>query len=104
MAWIYLIAAGLFEVLLVTFMKLSDGYKKMIPTILAFLSGGVSFYLLSLALISIPISTGYSVWTGIGSAGAVIAGMIFFQEKKNVKRIFFIACIIVSVIGLKTFS
>ncbi|WP_456271305.1 DMT family transporter [Bacillus sp. AK031] len=104
MAWIFLIAAGLFEVLLVTFMKLSDGYKKLIPTILAFISGGISFYLLSLALISIPISTGYSVWTGIGSAGAVIAGMLFFREKKDLKRIFFILCIIASVIGLKAFS
>jgi multidrug transporter EmrE-like cation transporter len=104
MAWFYLIAAGLFEVLLVTFMKLSNGYKKLVPTILAFISGGTSFYLLSLALISIPISTGYSVWTGIGSAGAVIAGMLFFQEKKDFKRVFFISCIIASVIGLKLFS
>lgn len=104
MAWIYLIAAGLFEVLLVTFMKLSQGYKRLIPSILSFLAGGISFYLLSLALIEIPISTGYSVWTGIGSAGAVIAGMIFFGEKKDLKRIFFISCIIFSVIGLKAFS
>jgi multidrug transporter EmrE-like cation transporter len=103
-AWLYLITAGLFEVLLVTFMKLSDGYKKIIPTILAFLSGGISFYLLSLALISIPVSTGYSVWTGIGSAGAVIAGMLFFNETRDSRRIFFILCIIVSVIGLKAFS
>ncbi|WP_113928588.1 multidrug efflux SMR transporter [Bacillus sp. P14.5] len=104
MAWIYQITAGIFEVLLVTFMKLSEGYKKIIPTILAFLSGGVSFYLLSLALISIPISTGYSVWTGIGSAGAVIAGMVFFNKPRDFRRIFFISCIIISVIGLKAFS
>ncbi|WP_421385435.1 DMT family transporter [Bacillus salacetis] len=104
MAWLYLITAGLFEVLLVTFMKLSDGYKKIIPTILAYLSGGISFYLLSLALVSIPVSTGYSVWTGIGSAGAVIAGMLFFDETKDLKRVFFITCIIGSVIGLKIFS
>ncbi|MGM0844749.1 MAG: DMT family transporter [Bacillota bacterium] len=104
MAWFYLILAGMFEVLLVSFMKLSEGYKKIIPTILAFLSGGVSFYLLSLALISIPISTGYSVWTGIGSAGAVIVGMLFFNEKRDFRRIFFISCIVLSVIGLKAFS
>ena len=104
MAWFYLITAGLFEVLLVTMMKLSNGYKRIVPTALAILSGGISFYLLSLALVSIPVSTGYSVWTGIGSAGAVIAGMIFFKEKKEFKRIFFIGCIVISVIGLKVFS
>ncbi|MGD6967998.1 DMT family transporter [Rossellomorea vietnamensis] len=104
MAWIYLITAGIFEVLLVTFMKLSEGYKKVLPTVLAFLSGGASFYLLSLALLSIPISTGYSVWTGIGSAGAVIAGMVFFNESRDIKKILFISCIVISVIGLKAFS
>jgi multidrug transporter EmrE-like cation transporter len=104
MAWVYLITAGIFEVLLVTFMKLSDGYKKVLPTILALVSGCASFYLLSLALISIPISTGYSVWTGIGSAGAVITGMVFFSEPRDLRRIFFISCIVISVIGLKAFS
>ncbi|WP_409253967.1 DMT family transporter [Bacillus sp. SCS-153A] len=104
MSWFYLITAGLFEVLLVTMMKLSDGYKKMVPTVLAFIFGGISFYLLSLALVSIPVSTGYSVWTGIGSAGAVIAGMVFFNEKRDIKRIFFISCIIISVMGLKIIS
>ncbi|MGD6803720.1 multidrug efflux SMR transporter [Rossellomorea vietnamensis] len=104
MAWIYLITAGIFDVLLVTFMKLSEGYKKVLPPILAFVSGGASFYLLSLALISIPISTGYSVWTGIRSAGAVITRMVFLSESRDLKRIFFISCIDISVIGLKAFS
>ncbi|MEL3974238.1 SMR family transporter [Rossellomorea oryzaecorticis] len=104
MAWIILIAAGLSEVVMVTFMKLSDGYKKMFPSLISFAAGALSFYLLSLSLLDIPVSTGYGIWTGIGSAGAVLIGMLFFKEEKNPVRIFFISLIIISIIGLKTVS
>ncbi|MBH9964697.1 DMT family transporter [Rossellomorea oryzaecorticis] len=104
MAWMILIAAGLCEVIMVTFMKLSDGYKKLVPSILSFSAGALSFYLLSLSLLHIPVSTGYGIWTGIGSAGAVLIGMLFFKEEKNPSRLFFIGLIIFSIIGLKTVS
>jgi multidrug transporter EmrE-like cation transporter len=104
MAWIILIAAGLAEVVMVTFMKLSDGYKKMLPSFISFSAGALSFYLLSLSLLDIPVSTGYGIWTGIGSAGAVLFGMLFFKEEKNPVRLFFISLIIISIIGLKTVS
>ncbi|QTC43132.1 multidrug efflux SMR transporter [Bacillus sp. V3] len=104
MAWMILIAAGLCEVIMVTFMKLSDGYKKFVPSILSFSAGALSFYLLSLSLLHIPVSTGYGIWTGIGSAGAVLIGMLFFNEEKNPSRLFFIGLIIFSIIGLKTVS
>ncbi|KSU63282.1 supressor protein SugE [[Bacillus] enclensis] len=104
MAWMILIAAGLCEVIMVTFMKLSDGYKKFVPSILSFSAGALSFYLLSLSLLHIPVSTGYGIWTGIGSAGAVLIGMLFFKEEKNPSRLFFIGLIIFSIIGLKTVS
>ncbi|RBP01151.1 multidrug efflux SMR transporter [Rossellomorea aquimaris] len=104
MAWIFLIFAGFSEVVMVTFMKLSEGYKKLAPSIVSFAAGGISFYLLSLSLLDIPVSTGYGIWTGIGSAGAVLVGMIFFRETKDIKRLFFISCIIGSIIGLKMVS
>ncbi|MGD6849969.1 multidrug efflux SMR transporter [Rossellomorea aquimaris] len=104
MAWMLLIFAGFSEVVMVTFMKLSEGYKKLAPSIVSFAAGGISFYLLSLSLLDIPVSTGYGIWTGIGSAGAVIIGMIFFKETKDFKRLFFISCIIGSIIGLKIVS
>lgn len=104
MEWTILILAGISEVLMVTFMKLSEGYKKIWFSILSFLAGGLSFYLLSVALVHIPVSTGYGIWTGIGSAGAVIIGMLFFKEKKKAMRIFFLSCIIGSIIGLKIIS
>ncbi|OIU71401.1 DMT family transporter [Rossellomorea aquimaris] len=104
MAWMILIAAGLCEVIMVTFMKLSDGYKKLVPSIVSFSAGALSFYLLSLSLLHLPVSTGYGIWTGIGSAGAVLIGMLFFKEEKNPSRLFFIGLIIISIIGLKTVS
>ncbi|WP_064093196.1 DMT family transporter [Rossellomorea aquimaris] len=104
MAWFLLILAGFSEVIMVTFMKLSEGYKKFVPSLLSFSAGALSFYLLSLSLLEIPVSTGYGIWTGIGSAGAVIIGMIFFREKKDGKRLFFISCIVGSIIGLKLIS
>ncbi|PFA70776.1 QacE family quaternary ammonium compound efflux SMR transporter [Bacillus sp. AFS015802] len=104
MAWMFLIFAGFSEVIMVTFMKLSEGYKKLLPSMISLAAGTMSFYLLSLSLLDIPVSTGYGIWTGIGSAGAVVIGMFFFKEKKDVSRIFFICCIVVSIIGLKIVS
>ncbi|KMK97409.1 DMT family transporter [Rossellomorea marisflavi] len=104
MAWLALIAAGCCEVVMVSFMKLSEGFKRIIPTAACFIAGALSFYLLSVALLEIPVSTGYGIWTGIGSAGAVLMGMIFFKEAKDVKRIAFLLCIVGSIIGLKLVS
>lgn len=101
MAWIYLIIAGLGEVGFVTFMKLSNNFKRLNYTILCNLSGLASFYLLSKALHDIPLGTGYSIWTGIGAAGSVILGMLFFNESRDWKRLFFISLVVFSVVGLK---
>ncbi|WP_226675009.1 DMT family transporter [Rossellomorea aquimaris] len=104
MAWIFLLFAGFSEVIMVSFMKLSEGYRKLFPSLISFVAGAMSFYLLSLSLLDIPVSTGYGIWTGIGSAGAVIMGMVFFNEKKDLKRMMFICCIVGSIIGLKFVS
>lgn len=101
MAWIFLIISGLGEVGGVTFMKLSDGFKRWRGTVGAIIFGFISFYFLSLSLQDIPISTAYGIWTGIGSVGSVILGMIFFGESRDWRKIFFVLMIIGSVIGLK---
>ncbi|PZD97759.1 QacE family quaternary ammonium compound efflux SMR transporter [Paenibacillus sambharensis] len=101
MAWIYLLISGLGEVSGVTFLKLSDGFRKWKPAIGAVLSGFVSFYFLSRALQDIPISTAYGIWTGIGSAGSVILGMLVFKESKAALKLLFIAMIIAGVAGLR---
>ncbi|CAH1193561.1 Guanidinium exporter [Paenibacillus plantiphilus] len=101
MAWVFLLLSGLGEIGFVTFMKLSDGFKKWKATVGTVLLGGFSFYFLSKALQSIPISTAYGVWTGIGAAGSVLLGMIAFGESRDRRKLLFIAMIITGVAGLK---
>lgn len=101
MAWVFLLLSGLGEVGFVTFMKLSDGFRKWKPTVGTIVFGGLSFFLLSKALQSIPISTAYGVWTGIGAAGSVLLGMIAFGESRDRRKLLFIAMIITGVAGLR---
>lgn len=104
MAWLTLVIAGCFEVAFVTTMKLSEGFKVKKYTALTVLSGALSFYLLSLALTEIAVGTGYAVWTGIGAAGSVVVGMLFFKESRQPAKLFFLTCIIAGVAGLKIFG
>src|SRR5690606_41293685 len=101
MAWLILIAAGLFEVAFVTTMKLTDGFKVKFYTVLTILSGALSFYLLSLALTTIALGPGYAVWTGIGAAGSRLVGMLFFKESRQPAKMLFLACINARVTALK---
>ena len=101
MAWIVLLIAGFGEVGGVVSLKLSEGFTKLKPSIFTILFGGLSFFMLSLALKVLPIGTAYAIWTGIGSAGSVLIGMYWFKEPKNRMQIFLITCIVISVIGLR---
>ncbi len=104
MAWIFLLVAGLCEMAFVVMMKLSEGFKKLKYSIWTVVSMAASFFLLSLALKTIPIGTGYAIWTGIGAVGSVVMGMVIFKEKKSVLKLLFITLIIAGVIGLKLTS
>ncbi|WP_394236605.1 DMT family transporter [Niallia oryzisoli] len=104
MEWIYLIIAGLCEVGFVIFMKLSEGFTRHRYTILTLVLSAFSFYFLSKALLVIPIGTGYGIWTGIGAAGSVILGILFFGESRNWKRVMFILMIVAGVVGLKSIA
>ncbi|MGB8000540.1 MAG: multidrug efflux SMR transporter [Anaerobacillus sp.] len=101
MAWIVLLIAGFGEVGGVVSLKLSEGFTKLKPSVFTILFGGLSFFMLSLALKVLPIGTAYAIWTGIGSAGSVLIGMYWFKEPKNRMQIFLITCIVISVIGLR---
>ncbi|MCG1022510.1 DMT family transporter [Sutcliffiella horikoshii] len=101
MAWIFLTIAGVCEIGAVVSLKMADGFKKLIPSISFVVIGMLSFYFLSLALKEIPMGTAYAVWTGIGSAGSVLLGMILFKESKERIRIVLLSLIIIGVIGLK---
>jgi quaternary ammonium compound-resistance protein SugE len=101
MAWIYLVLAGAFEIGFATALKLSDGFTKLIPTIVFFILGIIGLYLLTKAIQTIPLGTAYAVWTGIGAIGTVLIGIFFFSESVNLWRVLFLSTLIASIIGLK---
>ncbi|WP_149096443.1 DMT family transporter [Paenibacillus terrae] len=104
MAWLSLIAAGLFEVVGVLGMnrvKRDNNLKAYLTLIIGY---GVSFILLSLTLRSLPMGTAYAIWTGIGTSGGALVGMLFFGESKDWRRILFIFMIFGATIGLKLIS
>ncbi|OCA06630.1 DMT family transporter [Wolbachia endosymbiont of Trichogramma pretiosum] len=104
MAWLYLLLAGLVEIIWTTALKYSNGFTRVIPVVIILVSGSVSLYWLSLAMKSIPLGTSYAVWTGIGSIGAAIIGIIFFNDPVNLGRLFSLALVVLGIIGLKLFS
>jgi len=101
MAWVQLIIAGLFEVVWATSLKYSEGFTRIMPSIITFAGMLVSFYFLSQATKSLPLGTAYAIWTGIGAVGSVILGMAIFGEPVTLVRIIFLLCIITGIMGLK---
>lgn len=104
MAWLYLFFAGLFEIGFTTFLKLSDGFNRLWPTILFVLFALASFWLLNKALQGVPLGTAYAVWTGIGAFGTAIIGILAFGDPVTSWRLFFLILLIASIIGLQLVS
>ena len=101
MAWIYLIIAGLLEIGWAVGLKYTQGFSKLWPSVATLAAMAASFGLLSAALKTIPVGTGYAVWTGIGAAGTAVIGMLFLGESREVMRVLCLVLIIAGVIGLK---
>lgn len=101
MAWVYLVIAGLFEITWAIGLKYADGFTKLVPSVITVVGMILSVILLGLALRELPVGTGYAVWTGIGTVGAAILGMILFNEPATAIRLGCIALIVVGIIGLK---
>lgn len=101
MAWIYIIMAGLLEIVWVIGLKHSYGFTKIIPSIFTVVIIIFSFFLLSKALHSIPLGTGYAIFTGLGTVGTVVIGMLFWGETIDPLKVFFMALMILGIIGIK---
>jgi len=104
MAWIYLFVAGLLEIFWAVSLKYTDGFSKLWPSVTTGVGMVASFYFLAQALKTIPIGTGYAVWTGIGAAGTAILGIILFSESASLSRLACIGLILAGIIGLKATS
>jgi quaternary ammonium compound-resistance protein SugE len=103
-AWTMLIAAGLLEVGWAIGLKYADGFTKPVPTLLTIAAMIASMGLLGLAARTLPIGTAYAVWTGIGTVGAALLGMLLLGEAATVQRLFCLGLIISGIIGLKLLS
>src|SRR6185503_433091 len=104
MAWFWLTLAGLLEVVWAIGLKYTDGFSRFWPSVVTGAAMVASVYFLALAVRSIPIGTGYAVWTGIGAVGVAILGMILFDEPRDLLRIGSILLIVAGITGLKLVS
>ncbi len=101
MNWIYLLIAGLFEVAWAIGLKYTEGWTRLIPSLITAVLMIASFYFLSLAIRNLPIGTAYAIWTGIGTVGAAVLGVLIFNEPVTLARVGCIALIIGGIVGLK---
>jgi quaternary ammonium compound-resistance protein SugE len=101
MPWVLLVIAGLLEAGWAIGLKYTEGFTRLIPSVLTIAGIIASMYLLAVAARTIPIGTAYAVWVGIGTFGALVVGMMFLGEPANAGRIFFMVLLLVAITGLK---
>jgi quaternary ammonium compound-resistance protein SugE len=101
MAWILLVVAGLLETGWAIGLKYTEGFTRLWPSVLTIAGIVISMALLAQAARTLPIGTAYAVWVGIGAAGAVILGIFLLGEPANPARLFFLALLLIAIVGLK---
>ena len=101
MGWLLLFAAGCAEIVFAISLKYNEGFSKLWPSVATCVFGAASFYLLILAIKTLPLGTAYAVWTGMGAVGVALIGIILFKESADWIRLSSILLIIIGIIGLK---
>ncbi|HKI02333.1 MAG TPA: quaternary ammonium compound efflux SMR transporter SugE [Thermoanaerobaculia bacterium] len=101
MSWIFLIIAGLLEIAWAATMKNTEGFTRLVPSLVTVSLMVASFYLLGIAMRDLPTSTSYAVWVGIGAVGTALVGVFFLGETRSSLRLVSIALIVLGVIGLR---
>lgn len=104
MAWALVILAGLFETGFALSLKASNGFTRLVPSVLFIVFAAASFALLATGLRSLPVGAAYAVWTGIGAAGTAVAGMVWLGESTEVLKLISIVLIVAGVVGLQLTS
>ena len=104
MSWLFLFVAGLFEVAWAIGLKYTEGFTRLVPSILTVTAMTLSIVLLGLALRTLPVGTAYAIWTGIGAVGTAALGIYLFDEPANAARLASIAMIVAGIVGLKLVS
>ncbi|MCG9760938.1 SMR family transporter [Pseudoalteromonas sp. Isolate6] len=101
MSWLLLVFAGLLEVVWAIGLKFTGGFTKPVPSIITVVAMAASFYFLSVALRTLPLSVAYSVWVGIGMVGSIIVGIVYFKEPLSLFKLLSLLLIVMGIIGLK---
>jgi quaternary ammonium compound-resistance protein SugE len=104
MSWLFLFVAGLFEVAWAIGLKYTEGFTRLVPSILTVAAMTLSIVLLGLALRTLPVGTAYAIWTGIGAVGTAALGIYLFDEPASAARLASIAMIVAGIVGLKLVS
>lgn len=104
MSWIYLIIAGLFEVLWATTMKLSNGFENILYSTITIFGMIISFLFLAISVKELSLSIAYPVWTGVGAVGSILVGILYFNDHLSLPTLCFVFLLIISIIGIKLTS
>jgi quaternary ammonium compound-resistance protein SugE len=99
--WLYLLLAGLLEVVWALSLKTTEGFTRLWPTVFTLAAMAVSVILLAQAVRTLPIGTAYAVWTGIGAVGAAVFGIVIFREAATFPKVFCIGLIVAGAVGLR---
>jgi len=101
LGWLFLFSAGLAEIIFALSLKYNMGFTKLYPSLVTMASGGASFYLLMLAIETLPLGTAYAIWTGMGAVGVAILSIFLFKESVEWVRLLSISFIVLGIVGLK---
>ena len=104
MSWLYLFIAGALEIVWAIGLKYTAGFTRLVPSVITIVAMVASVWFLALALRTIPVGTGYAVWTGIGAVGTAVLGIILFAEPATAARLLSIGLIVAGILGLKLVS
>jgi quaternary ammonium compound-resistance protein SugE len=104
MAWLLIVIAGVFEMAWAVGLKYSDGFSRLVPSVLTVAAMAASIGCLGIAVKSLPVGTAYAVWTGIGAAGTAVLGMYLFEEPATLLRLGSIALVVAGIVGLRLAS
>lgn len=101
MPWIYLVLAGLLEIVWAVGLKYTEGFTRLWPSVITGSAMTASIVLLAMAVKTLPIGTAYAIWTGIGAVGAVILGIVLFGDSASPLRLACVALVVLGMVGLK---
>lgn len=104
MTWLILIVAGLLEVVWAITLKQTEGFTRLVPSLITIATMAASFYLLSIAMRTLPLGTAYAVWVGIGAIGTAIVGILLFEEAVTPLKLVSLVLVVAGIVGLRVTS